>query len=257
MSEPEAAKGSSREVLWTCAMGLLCLIGVTLADPPDYAASFPGTYGCTMYQRKDVTGSNVFTNPTDCVTWGSTAATSGGTACEGILSSTAPSVSSTDPNVKTCPSTRVSVNSNYIMTFYLSFNEFFNLTNVNSSMTSAERIVEGHVSMNNSTGKFTSTTTTAPGSSYFKTTNTSTGESSWYLLADNDTGSSALPAMDGNAGCFSTDLRQFSVQQVVTFRGPLVSAGLDTYFLHCVKTSNDPTTSDPKRAGAGGCFLSR
>lgn len=232
------------EVLWTCAVAILCAMGVSLADPPDFTAE--GTWGCNLYLRKIEGGGNAFTTPTSCADWGTNAGTSG-TSCEGKL------VKSSVPGDGTCVDPKVGINEQFRFDFVLSFDEFGNLTNSGSRLSSTETLHSGKLTIN-STGQFTSTDQSpAPpvyGQSYITTTIDSTGIRRGYLVADNHGDEDP----EANDGCMNLDGKQFSNIKVATFLGAVAQTG-EEMFLYCYKTSNDQSPGDPGGPG-GGCFIS-
>lgn len=236
------------DLAWFCATALLCLAGVSFADFPDFANNFPGTYGCELYIVTDESGAQAFSNPTFCGDWGENPGTSAGTACQGILKRSNVNADGTcvDENA-------VALHDNFKYSFQLSFDNFFNLTNLGASVNNSETLLRGHVRIS-TTGKFVSDTVSfseaSISQSAFRTTSSGTGTQKTYLLADNDENSDPAEITDG---CINTDLRQFSNKTVGVAVG--TEAGKETYFLYCVKISNDIITGSG--GSAGGCFLSR
>ncbi len=232
------------EVLWTCAVAILCATGVTLAAPPTFTTE--GTWGCYLYLMKLEGGGNAFTTPTSCADWGTNAGTSG-TACEGKL------VKSSVPGDGVCQDPKVGINEVYRFDFVLSFDANGNLTNSGSRLSSAETLHSGKLTIG-PTGQFTSTDQSpAPpvyGQSYITTTVDSTGQRRGYLVADNHGDEDP----EANDGCMNNDLRQFSNIKVASFIGSVAQTD-EEMFLYCYKTSNDQSGGDPG-GPAGGCFIS-
>lgn len=235
-----------REAAWTCVVALLCATGVSLAEPPAFTVE--GTWGCYLYLMKLAGGGQAFTTPTSCADWGTNAGTTG-TACEGKLVKTSP-----PGDGSPCADPKVGINESYRYDFVLSFDEFGNLANAGSRLSSTEVLHSGKLTIN-STGQFTSTDLAAAppvyGQSYITTTIESTGEQRGYLVADNDANSEP----EANDGCMNQDLRQFSNIKVASYIQSTAQTG-EEMFLYCYKTSNDVEGSDGGSGPAGGCFIS-
>ena len=225
------------DFVWVCVTALLCMVGVSLADFPNFTVE--GTWYCENYLYRDEDGNQPFVLATDCADWGVNPG-SGGIACEGLLKKKKPKDNVCEGDTATGDGF-LPISSVWRDTFFLSFNEFGTLTNAGATVNENETLHSGKVRLS-ATGRFISAdiAAVAPvyGESYFTTTRKDNGQLKGYLLADNLVGT--LP--DGKDACMNADLRQFSNKVLNTFDQNVGNTNT-AYFLYCSKTSNSTSTT--------------